>query len=241
MTGCKLTKDDASPSVDHTTYRSMIGSLLYLTASRPDILQAVCIVARFQAGPKETHVAAVKRIFRYLKCTIDYGLWYPRTKDFTLSAFLRCRLGSDVDDRKSTSGGAFYLGGSLVAWRSKKQGSVSLSTAEVEYIAATSCCTQLLWMKQMMKDLSVEVDRPVVIYCDNTSAINISKNPVMHSKTKHIAIRYHFLREKVIEGVVRLEFIPTAEQSTDIFTKPLPKEQFKFLRQKLGVVLIPKH
>ncbi|XP_043695672.1 secreted RxLR effector protein 161-like [Telopea speciosissima] len=141
MTRCKLTKDDASPSVDHTTYRSMIRSLLYLTVSRPDILQAVCMVARFQVGPKETHVAAMKRIFRYLKGSIDYGLWYPRTKDFTLSAYSDANWAGDVDDRKSTSGGAFYLGGSLVAWHSKKQDSVSLSTAEAEYIAATSCCT----------------------------------------------------------------------------------------------------
>ncbi|XP_043700110.1 secreted RxLR effector protein 161-like [Telopea speciosissima] len=190
----------------------------------------MCMVARFQAGPKETHEAAVERIFRYLKGTNDYGLWYPKTKDLTLLAFSDADWAGDVDDRKNTSGGAFYLGGNLVAWHSKKQDSVSLSTIEAEYIAATSCCTQVLWMKQMMKDLSVEVDRPVVIYYDNTSAINISKNPVIHSRAKHIAIRYHFLREKFTEVVVRLEFIPTAEQSADIFTKPLPKEQFEFLR-----------
>ncbi|XXG82895.1 hypothetical protein AAC387_Pa10g0772 [Persea americana] len=125
-------------------YRSMIGSLLYLTATRPNILQAVCMVARFQADLREIHVTAVKRIFRYIKGTVEYGLWYPRGKDFILLAYSDADWAGCIDDRKSTSGGAFYLGDKLVAWRSKKQDSVSLSTAEAEYIAATTCCTQVL-------------------------------------------------------------------------------------------------
>ena len=240
-TGCKLSKDDKAPTVDQTQYRSMIGSLLYLTATRPDILQAVCMVARFQANPKETHVTAVKRIFRYLKGTVEYGLWYPRGKDFTLIAFSDADWAGCVDDRKSTSGGAFYLGNNLVGWHSKKQDSVSLSTAEAEYIAATSCCTQILWMKQMLKDFGIQINEPISVLCDNTSAINISKNPVMHSRTKHIAIRYHFLKERVAQGEVQLEFVPTTEQVADIFTKPLPKDIFEYLRNRLGVVVLPKH
>ncbi|MDL1135888.1 reverse transcriptase domain-containing protein, partial [Yersinia pestis] len=129
-TNTKLSKDDKGSSVDHTTYRSMIGSLLYLTATRPDLLQAVCMVARFQASPTETHLTAVKRIFRYLKGTMELGIWYPKGKSFTLVAYSDADWAGCIDDRKSTSGGAFYLGDRLVAWHSKKQDSVSLSTAE---------------------------------------------------------------------------------------------------------------
>eukprot|EP00253_Pinus_taeda_P027228 PITA_27228 len=141
-----------------------------------------------------------------------------------------------VDDRKSTSGGAFFMGSRLVSWFSKKQSSIALSIAEVEYVAAASCCTQLLWMVQTLQDFQITCTPPISILCDNTSAISISKNPVMHSKTKHIPIKYHFLREKVLEQKVKLEYVPSKEQVDDILTKPLPRETFEYLRQKLGVV-----
>jgi hypothetical protein len=152
-------------------------------------------VARFQAAPKESHVLAVKRIFRYLKGTEEFGLWYPKGKDLSLMAYTDADWAGCIDDRRSTSGATFYLGECLVSWLSKKQSSVSLSTTEAEYIAAATCCTHVLWMKQTLTDIQVEYDEPIPIYCDNTSAISISKNPVMHSKTKHIPIKYHFLRE----------------------------------------------
>jgi hypothetical protein len=196
ITGCKLSKDDESPEADHTMYRSMIGILLYVTASRPDVMQVVGLVARFQSAPKESHVVAVKRILRYLKGTMDFGLWYPKGEDFTLTTYTDADWAGSVDDRKSTSGGAFFLGNCLVSWLSKKQSSISLSTTEAKYIATTSCCTQILWMKQALQDIKVEYNHPISILCDNTSAISISKNPVMHSKTKHIPIKYHFLRNK---------------------------------------------
>ena len=217
----------------------MIGSLLYLMATRTDILQAVCMVACFQSSPKESHLVALKRILRYLKGTMDYGLWYPKGKGFTLTAYTDADWAGSIDDRKSTSGGAFFLGGSLVAWHSKKQESVSLSTAEAEYIAAVSSCTQVLWMKQTLKDLDILFAHPISMFCDNTSAINISKNPVMHSRTKHIAICYHFLKEQVAQQEVKLEYVPTSEQVADIFTKPLLKETFEYLRTKLGVTYLP--
>jgi hypothetical protein len=134
----------------------------------------------------------------------------------------------------------FYLGECLVSWLRKKQSSVSLSTAEVEYIAATSCCTQVLWMKQTLTDIQVEYDEPIPIYCDNTSTINISKNPVMHSKMKHIPIKYHFLREHVAEKNIRVEYVGTKEQVEDIFTKPLPWESFEYLFQRLGCYFYSK-
>eukprot|EP00253_Pinus_taeda_P026342 PITA_26342 len=141
-----------------------------------------------------------------------------------------------MDDRKSTSGGAFFMGSRLVSWFSKKQSSIALSTAEAEYVAPAACCTQLLWMMQTLQDFQITCTPPITIFCDNTSAIIISKNLVMHSKAKHIPIKYHFLREQVLEQKVKLEYVPSKEQVADILTKPFPRETFEYLRQKLGVV-----
>eukprot|EP00253_Pinus_taeda_P005171 PITA_05171 len=141
-----------------------------------------------------------------------------------------------VDDRKSTSGGAFFMGSRLVSWFSKKQSLIAFSTTEAEYVAAASCCTQLLWMMQTLQDFKITCTPPISILCDNTSAISISKNPVMHSKTKHILIKYHFLQEQVLEQKVKLEYVPSKEQVADILAKPLPRETFEYLRKKLGVV-----
>eukprot|EP00253_Pinus_taeda_P001972 PITA_01972 len=124
-----------------------------------------------------------------------------------------------VDDRKHTSGGAFYMGSRLVSCFSKKQSSIALSTTEAQYVAAASRCTQLLWMMQTLQDIQITCTPPISILCDNTRAISISKNPVMHSKTKHIPIKYHFLHEQVLEQKVKLEYVPSKEQVADIFTK----------------------
>jgi hypothetical protein len=240
QTSCKLRKDDDSKSTDQLKYRSMIGSLLYVTVSIPYVMQAVGQVARFQATPKESHVLAVKRIFRYLKGTEEFGLWYQKGKDLSLIAYIDAYWAGCIDDRRSTSGATFYLGECLVSWLRKKQSSVSLSTVEAEYIASATCCTQVLWMKKTLTDIQVEYDEPIPIYCDNTSAINISKNPVMHSKMKHIPIKYHFLRERVAEKNIKVEYVGTKEQVADIFTKPLPREAFEYLCQRLGVISTPK-
>jgi hypothetical protein len=128
----------------------------------------------------------------------------------------------------------------LVSWISKKQSSISLSTAEAEYIATTSCCKKVLWMKQNLTDIQVQYDEPISIYCDNPTTINISKNPMMHSKTKHIPIKYHFLREQVAEKNIIVEYVGTKEQVADIFAKLLPWEAFEYLFQRLGVISTPK-
>eukprot|EP00253_Pinus_taeda_P034877 PITA_34877 len=135
-----------------------------------------------------------------------------------------------VDDKKSTSGGAFFMGSRLVSWFNKKQISIALSTTEVEYVAIASYCTQRLWMMQTLQDFQITCTPPISILCDNTSAISISKNPVMNSKTKHIPIKYHFLQEQVLEQKVKLEYVPSKEQVVDILTKPLPRETFEYLR-----------
>lgn len=229
VTGCKLSIDDSSKDVDQRLYRSMIGSLLYVTTSRPDVMQAVGQVARFQAAPKESHIIAIKRILRYLKGTIEYGLWYPKGNNLIIQAFTYADWVGSIDDRKSNSGATFYLGGCLVSWLRKKKTSISLSTVEAEYIAVATCCTQVLWMKQTLQDLQVQFNEPIPIFCDNTGAINISKNPVMHSKTKHIPIKCHFVREQVAEKNIKLEYVGTKEKITDNFTKHLPREAFEYL------------
>jgi hypothetical protein len=182
----------------------------------------------------------VKSIFRYLKLTKAFGLWYPKGKDLSLIAYTDADWVGHIDDRQSTSGAAFYLGDFLVSCLRNKQSYVSLSIAKVEYIAASTCCTQVIWMKQTLENIQVEYDEPIPIYCDNTSAISISKNPLMHSKTKHIPIKYHFLREQAAEKNIRVEYVSTKEQVANIFTKPLPREAFEYLRQRLGVISTPK-
>ncbi|KAJ9553587.1 hypothetical protein OSB04_017632, partial [Centaurea solstitialis] len=237
-TGNLLGPDLAGKSVDQKIYRSMIGSLLYLTATRPDIMFATCFCARFQANPKESHLAAVKRILRYLKGTPEMGLWYPKDSSFELISFTDSDYGGCKLDRKSTYGSCQFLGDKLVSWTSKKQNCVSTSTAEAEYVAAASCCSQVLWMKTQLLDYGYKLKR-VPIYCDSESAIAITSNPVQHSKTKHIDIRYHFIKDNVEKGNIEMFFVQIDYQLADLFTKPLDEKRFNFLVSKLGMLSIP--
>ncbi|KAJ9544402.1 hypothetical protein OSB04_024109 [Centaurea solstitialis] len=231
----KLDKDSNGKHVDVTLYRGMIGSLLYLTASRPDIMYATCLYARYQADPKESHMKAVKCIFRYLKGTPNLGLWYHRDSGFDLTAFSDSDFASCKIDRNSATGGCQLLGRKLVTWTSKKQNSVSTSTSEAEYVAAGSCCAQVLWMWNQLMDYGFQLSK-IPIYCDNTLVIAIANNPVLHSKTKHIEIRYHFIRDNVTNGDVELHFIPTEYQLANLFTKPLDEKRFNQLISELGML-----
>ncbi|WVZ89826.1 hypothetical protein U9M48_036184 [Paspalum notatum var. saurae] len=177
----------------------MIGSLLYLTATRPDIQFAVCLCARYQASPRTSHHQAVKRIFRGFSDADHAGCWI---------------------DRKSTSGTCQLLGTSLVSWSSRKQVSVALSTTEAEYVAAASCCSQLLWMKATLSDFDLRFGR-IPLLVDSTSAISVAKNPVLDSRTKHIDVRFHFLRDHYEKGDIELIHVVSGNQLADIFTKPL--------------------
>ena len=218
-TTTKLSRDDDGKLVDEKLYRA-IGRLLYLIASRPDLCLSVGICARCQACPKESHMNTVKRIIKYVKGTLDFSLHYSFETNMNLAGFCDAEWAGCLDDRHSTSGGCFFVGNNLVAWHRKKQNCVSLSTAEAEYIALGSCCTQLLWMRQMLVDYGIISD-PMLVHCDNMSAINLSKNPVQHSRTKHVDIRHHFVRELVEMKIVILEHVPTERQLADLFTKPL--------------------
>jgi len=172
-------------------------------------MHAVGIVGRFQANPKESHLQEVKRIFKYIQGTENFVLWYPRDKNLTHHAYKDVDWAGSIDDRKRTSGGAFYMGSILVSWFSKKQSSIALSTVEAEYVAPASCYTQFLCMMKTLQDIHITCTPPISILCDNTSAISISKNLVMHSKTKYIPIKYRFLHEQVLEKKVKLEYVPS--------------------------------
>ena len=202
-------------------------------------MYATCLCASFQAQPREPHLIAVKRIFRYLKGNPDLGLWYLRESDFKLIGYSDADFAGCKVDRKSTSGGCQFLGDRLVSWSSKKQKSISTSTAEAEYIAAGSCCAQILWMKNQLQDYALSYSK-IPIYCDNQSAIAMTGNPVQHSLMKHISIRYHFIREYVMEGTIELHFVPTNQQLADIFTKPLAEAVFIKLVNELGMVSLEK-
>jgi hypothetical protein len=230
-----LDLDLGGTSVDQKVYRSMIGSLLYLCASRPDIMLSVCMCARFQAAPKDCHLRAVKRIMRYLVLTPNLGLWYPKGSRFELLGYSDADYAGCKVDRKSTSGTCQFLGRSLVSWSSKKQNSVALSTAEAEYVAAGSCCAQLLWMRQTLKDYGYTMNH-IPLLCDNESAIKIAYNPCEHSRTKHIDIRHHFLRDHAIKGDIVISHVGTNDQLADIFTKPLDERRFRELRSELNII-----
>ena len=231
---CTLSKEDEGAKVDQKLYRGMIGSLLYLTASRPDILFSVCLCARFQSDPRESHMTAVKRIFRYLKGTTNLGLLYRKSLDYKLIGFCDADYAGDRIERKSTSGNCQFLGDNLISWASKRQTTIAMSTAEAEYISAASCCTQLLWMKHQLEDYQI-IANSIPIYCDNTAAICLSKNPILHSRAKHIEIKHHFIRDYVQKGILDIQFIDTENQWADIFTKPLTVERFDFIKKNLNM------
>ncbi|XP_075104751.1 secreted RxLR effector protein 161-like [Nicotiana tabacum] len=230
-----LDEDSNGKKVDEIMYRGIIGSLLYLIASRPDIMFSVCKCVRFQSASKESHLTAVERIVRYLIGTSELGLWYDCSNNFALRGFSDADFASDKIDRKSTSDTCQLLGNALVSWHSKKQNCVALSTTETEYLAVGSCCTQVLWIMHQLLNYDLSLTS-TPIFCDNTSVICLLKKIVHYSRAKHIEIKHHFIRDHVAIGDIVLEFISTDSQLADILTKSLLEERFCFLRKKIGIV-----
>ncbi|GJS59730.1 hypothetical protein Tco_0654514 [Tanacetum coccineum] len=229
-----LTKDEDAFDVDVHLYRSMIGSLMYLTASRPDIMYAVCVCSRFQVSPKTSHLNAVKRIFKYLKGKPNLGLWYPRDSPLDLEAFSDSDYGGSNLDRKSTTGGCQFLGQRLISWQCKKQTIVATSTTEAEYVAAAHCCGQVLWVQNQLLDYGFNFMN-TKIHIDNESTICIVKNPVYHSKTKHIEIRHHFIRDCYEKKLISVTKIHTDLNVADLLTKPFDGPRFNYLVVSIGV------
>ncbi|GJS52720.1 retrovirus-related pol polyprotein from transposon TNT 1-94 [Tanacetum coccineum] len=230
----KLDEDRQGKLVDPIRFRRMVGSLMYLSASRPDIVFVVCLCARYQAKPTEKHLHAIKRIFRYLKGTIHMGLWYSKDSGFSLRTFVDADYAGCQDTRRSTSRSAQFLGDKIVSWSLKKQKSTAISTTEAKYIALSGCCAQILWMCSQLSDYGFTFNK-ILLYCDNQSAIALCCNNVQHSRSKHIDIRNNFIKEQVENKVVEVYFVETKYQLADIFTKALPRECFELLLPLLGM------
>ncbi|KAK8956599.1 hypothetical protein KSP39_PZI000178 [Platanthera zijinensis] len=216
-------------------YRRLVGKLIYLTVTRPDISFAVGLVSRYMHSPRKSHLQAVERILRYLKNAPGQGLVY-KTSSYapTLVAYSDADYAGSLDDRRSTSGFCTYLGGHLVTWRSKKQAVVARSSAEAEYRAMASVVSELTWLESLLTDLGVKLPSPARLLCDSQAAIHIAKNPVFHERTKHIEVDCHFIREKVQMKKIDLSHVPGSEQVADVFTKALSKTLFYQCLSKLG-------
>ncbi|GKC65315.1 putative ribonuclease H-like domain-containing protein, partial [Tanacetum coccineum] len=229
-----LVKDEEASDVDVHLYRSMIGSLMYLTASRPDIMFAVCACSRLQVTPKTSHLNVVKRIFRYQKGKPKLGLWYPIVSSFDLEAYSDSDYAGVNLDRKSITGGCQFLGRRLISWQCKKQTIVATSTIEAKYVAAANCCGQVLWIQNQMLDYGFNFMN-TKIYIDNESTICIVKNLVFHSKTKHIEIRHHFIRDAYEKKLIQVLKIHTDDNIVDLLTKAFDVSR---LRATYGAKLV---
>ncbi|KAM1569159.1 hypothetical protein ACFX10_034310 [Malus domestica] len=186
-------------------------------------------------NPTEMHLRATKRVFRYLKGITDFGIFYKKGRKSSFLGFTDSDYSGDIDDRKSTSGNVFLMSSGAISWSSKKQQIVTLSTTEAEFVAAASCSCQAIWLRRMLEVLSNQQQDSTTIYCDNVSAIKLSRNPVMHGRSKHIDVRYHFLRDLCKDGVIELQFCKSEDQVADLMTKPLKQPAFEKLRSMLGV------
>ena len=248
MTGCnpvdtpmeqnsKLLPGRPDLARDVTKFRSLVGSLRYLVNTRPDIAFSVGMVSRFMESPTTEHWAALKRIVRYIAGTAEYRCTYVSNSfsNLKLLGFSDSDHAGDHEKRKSTSGDVFFLNGNVVTWTSQKQRVVSLSSCEAEYIAAASAACQGVWLTRLIADLTGEKMQKFRLLMDSRSALELSKNPLYHERSKHIDTRYHYIRECVVDGIAEVEHIGTDKQLADILTKPLGRVKFVEMRQQLGV------
>jgi len=232
--GCK--HDDTMQGVP---YRSAVGAVMYLmVGTRPDLAAAVGVLSQFAADPCPTHWQALKRVLRYLQATPTHGIRFAGSGDGELIGYSDADWAGDIETRRSTSGYVFVLNGGCITWRSKKQRTVALSSTEAEYMALSEATQEAVWLKAFMRELGEEAgDGALTVYEDNQGAIALAKNPEFHKRTKHIDIRYHFVREKVESGQVALQYCPTQDMLADIMTKAIAAPQFAALRTKLGIIV----
>ncbi|KAF7834575.1 Retrovirus-related Pol polyprotein from transposon RE1 [Senna tora] len=220
---------------DVTMYRKLVGSLIYLTSTRPDISYAVGVMSRYMQNPKKPHLEAVRRVLRYVKNILGYGILYKKDGDCKLGGYCDADYAGDHDTRRSTTGYVFILGYGAVSWCSKRQLTVSLSSTEAEYRAAAAGTQESTWLIQLLKDLHQPIEYAVPLYWDNQSAIRLAENPVFHARTKHVEVHHHFLREKVLEEQVKMVQVKTYDQVADVFTKSLTSNRIKSLCYQLGL------
>jgi len=232
----KLYAQIGTPLQDPNCFRRLVGKLIYLSITRPDISFSVQFLSQFMSHPTDAHMKEVIHLLRYLRATPDYGLLYPSSSEFLLKAFCDSDWGSCPNSRKSVTGYPIMLGQSLISWKSKKQGVVSRSTAEGEYRAMATTCCELTWLLALLKDLHVSPQMPVHLYCDNQAALHIVRNPVFHERTKHIEVDCHYVRDKFKIGHIQPHYVTSKNQLADLFTKVIPASQYTYLLSKLGVV-----
>lgn len=246
LLGCKAAETPIEPNlklrpaspeemVDKERYQRLVGRLIYLSHTRPDIAFAVSMVSQFMHSPNQGHFDAVYRILRYLKGTPGKGILYEDRGHLQVEVFTDADWAGSVVDRRSTSGYCTYVGGNLVTWRSKKQNVVARSSAEAEFRAVAHGICEVLWIKQLLEELKTTSPLPMKVFCDNKAAIAIAHNPVLHDRTKHVEVDKHFIKEKLENGLIIMPYIPTSKQVADILTKGLPKEQFNSLVSKLAM------
>ncbi|CAN1766532.1 Retrovirus-related Pol polyprotein from transposon TNT 1-94 [Linum perenne] len=237
-TSSRLSINDGIPLDDPSSYRRLIGRLIYLCTTRPDISFVVNYLSQFVSRPSDTHHKAALRVVRYLKTDPGYGLFFPSNSTLQIHAFSDSDWAGCPDSRRSTTGYCIFLGHSLISWKSKKQPTISRSSSEAEYraLAATAC--ELRWLKILFHDLLFDFDTPISLYCDSTSAIRMAENPVAHERTKHIEIDCHIIRDCVTSGFIRVVQVSTNNQLADVMTKPLGAHVFLPLVSKLGLLNI---
>ncbi|KAI4364351.1 hypothetical protein MLD38_020457 [Melastoma candidum] len=233
--GAKLCKIDEGEKVDPTLFKSLVGCLRYLTCTRPDILFSVGIVSRFMDMPTTKHMKAAKRILKYLKSTNDFGLFYS-SNEFQLVGYCDSDFAGDLDDRKSTTGFVFFMGYNAISWSSKKQAIVTLSSCDAEYVVITACTCHAIWLRRKLKVIGLAENEATTIFVDNKSTQALARNPVYLDRSKHIDMHYHFIRESVMKKEIKLEYVKSADQVTDIFTKPPGVDIFSKMRSMLGVM-----
>ena len=216
-------------------YRKLIGKLIYLTITRPDITYTVQVLSQYMQSPSEAHMNAAMRVLRYLKQSPGQGILLSSKSAPTLTAYCDSDWGRCADSRKSVTGYCVLLGDSPVSWRSKKQSVVARSTAEAEYRAMATTTCEVTWLIQLFKDLGLSDLAPVTLKCDNQAALYIAANPVFHERTKHIEVDCHFIRDKMKTGIIQPTYVSTKAQLADVFTKILSIAQHSHLLSKLGV------
>jgi hypothetical protein len=228
--------DSGSDLVNPTMYRQLIGSLMYLIQTRPDICFAVNALSQFMSKPRHRHWVAAKHVVRYLRGSIAFGLKYSSSGEVLLHGYVDLDWVGSSMDRKSTSGYYFSLGSAMISWSSKKQSSTTQSKAEAEYIVAIVASKEAVWLRKLLSRLFQERLETTVIHCDNQSCLKLTENSVFHDMSKHIEMKYHYIRDMVQKCTIKLQYICTDEQTVDILTKPLSFGKFVHLRDKLGVV-----